>query len=41
MSTGGNQEIGGNNQQCIDMAATVALAASRKLPLSSFNWSEG
>jgi hypothetical protein len=41
MSTGGNQEIGGNNQQCIDMATTVALAANRKLPLSSFNWCEG
>ena len=41
MSTGGNQDIGGNNQQCIDMAALAALAANRKLLPSSFNWCEG
>jgi hypothetical protein len=29
MSTGGYQDIGGNNQQCIDMATIVALAANR------------
>jgi hypothetical protein len=31
----------GDNQQCIDKATVAALAASRKLPLSSFNWCEG
>jgi hypothetical protein len=31
----------GDNQQCIDKATVAALAANRKLPLSSFNWCEG
>lgn len=31
----------GDNQQCIDKATVAALAASRRLPLSSFNWCEG
>jgi hypothetical protein len=31
----------GDNQQCIDKATVSALAASRKLPLASFNWCEG
>lgn len=31
----------GDNQQCIDKATVAALATSRKLPLSSFNWCEG
>ena len=31
----------GDNLQCIDKATVAALAASRKLPLSSFNWCEG
>jgi hypothetical protein len=41
MSTGGNRDIGGDNQQCIDKATVAALGASRMLPLSSFNWCEG
>jgi hypothetical protein len=31
----------GDNQACIDKATVAALAANRKLPLSSFNWCEG
>jgi hypothetical protein len=31
----------GDNQACIDKATIAALAANRKLPLSSFNWCEG
>lgn len=31
----------GDNQVCIDKATVAALAASRKVPLSSFNWCEG
>ena len=31
----------GDNQQCIDKVTVAALANSRKLPLSSFNWCEG
>src|SRR5688572_13648992 len=31
----------GDNQACIDQATFAALAANRKLPLSSFNWCEG
>ena len=30
-----------DNQACIDKATVAALAANRKLPLSSFNWCEG